>query len=106
MKPHRDASELAARLSTAAGKPPALPAAPSKEEVPVANTITPAPPAIRPAATTPKGRPTTDTIGISLRPARTLLQRYTIAAAERTRETGRVVSAQEIMLEQLEHGPS
>lgn len=103
MKPHRDASELAARLSTAAGKPPALPAAApaALEEVPVAKTGTPA---TRPA--TPKGRPTTDTIGISLRPARTLLQRYTIAAAERTRKTGRVVSAQEIMLEQLEHGPS
>lgn len=66
-------------------------------------TVTPAP-APRPAI--PKGRPATDTIGISLRPARTLLQRYTIAAAERTRKTGRVVSAQEIMLEQLEHGPS
>jgi hypothetical protein len=71
--------------------------------VPVAPKTTPAP-ARR--ATAPKGRPATDTIGISLRPARTLLQRYTIAAAERTRATGRVVSAQEIMLEQLEHGPS
>jgi len=102
MKPNRDASELAARLSTAASKPPALPAAPT-QEVPVAPKTTPAP-ARRAAA--PKGRPATDTIGISLRPARTLLQRYTIAAAERTRATGRVVSAQEIMLEQLEHGPS
>jgi hypothetical protein len=102
MKPHRDASELAARLSKAASKPPALPVVPDTE-VPVAETITPAP-TIRPAA--PKGRPATDTIGISLRPARTLLQRYTIAAAERTRKTGRVVSAQEIMLEQLEQGPS
>lgn len=100
MKPNRDASELAARLSTAASKPPALPAAP---EGPIAPTITPAP-ARRPAAA--KGRPATDTIGISLRPARTLLQRYTMAAAERTRATGRVVSAQEIMLEQLEQGPS
>jgi hypothetical protein len=104
MKPNRDASELAARLSTAASKPPALPAAPAvQEEVPVAKTTTPTP-RNRPAA--PKGRPATDTIGISLRPARSLLRRYTIAAAERTRETGRVVSAQEIMLEQLEHGPS
>jgi len=102
MKPNRDASELAARLSTAASKPPALPAAPAPEG-PIAPTITPAP-ARRPAAA--KGRPATDTIGISLRPARTLLQRYTMAAAERTRATGRVVSAQEIMLEQLEQGPS
>jgi hypothetical protein len=104
MKPNRDASELAARLSTAASKPPALPAPPvaQEEEVPVARTITPAP-RRQPAAS--KGRPATDTVGISLRPARTLLQRYTIAAAERTRATGRVVSAQEIMLEQLEQGP-
>jgi hypothetical protein len=102
MKPNRDASELAARLSTAASKPPTLPTAPVAQELPVAKPATPAP-EIRPA--TPKGRPATDTVGISLRPARTLLQRYTIAAAERTRETGRVVSAQEIMLEQLEQGP-
>jgi hypothetical protein len=102
MKPNRDASELAARLSTAASKPPALPPVPDTA-VPIAKMTTLAPES-RPAA--PKGRPATDTIGISLRPARTLLQRYTIAAAERTRTTGRVVSAQEIMLEQLEHGPS
>ncbi len=103
MKPNRNASELAARLATAASKPPALPAAPAAEEVPIARTI-PSAPAKRPPAS--KGRPATDTIGISLRPARALLQRYTIAAAERTRATGRVVSAQEIMLEQLEQGPS
>ena len=101
MKPNRSASELAARLATAASKPPALPTAPA-EEAPVVSTTTTAP-MRRPAA--PKGRPATDTIGISLRPARTLLHRYTIAAAERTRQTGRVVSAQEIMLEQLERGP-
>ncbi len=103
MNPNHDASELTDRLSTAASKPPALPASAAAHEVPVAKTTTPVP-ASRPAA--PKGRPATDTIGISLRPPRTLLQRYTMAAAERTRETGRVVSAQEIMLEQLEHGPS
>lgn len=104
MKPNRDASELAARLTTAASKPPTLPAMATSEEPRPAKTAAPAPPVTR--SKTPKGRPPTDTIGISLRPARTLLQRYTIAAAERTRKTGRVVSAQEMMLEQLEQGPS
>jgi hypothetical protein len=42
---------------------------------------------------------------MTLRPTRALLTRYTLAAAERTRAAGRVVSAQEIMLEQLERGP-
>ena len=103
MKPNRDASELAARLATAASKPPALPAAPAEKTALVDAPAQMAP--VRPPAA-PKGRPASDTIGISLRPARTLLQRYTIAAAERTRQIGRVVSAQEIMLEQLEQGPS
>jgi hypothetical protein len=47
---------------------------------------------------------TTDTVGITLRPSRELLVRYRNAAAERTKKEGRVVSAQEIMLEVLEHG--
>jgi hypothetical protein len=45
------------------------------------------------------------TVGITLRPSRVLLTRYTLAAAERTRQEGRVVSAQEIMMEMLEQGP-
>jgi len=39
-----------------------------------------------------------------LRPERELLTRYTLAAAERTKKEGRVVSAQEIMLEVLQRG--
>jgi hypothetical protein len=46
-----------------------------------------------------------DTKGITLRPSKKLLNRYTLAAADRTRKEGRVISAQEIMLEQLERGP-
>jgi hypothetical protein len=34
-----------------------------------------------------------------------LVNRYVLAAADKTREKGRVVSAQEIMLAQLEKGP-
>ena len=39
-----------------------------------------------------------------MRPSKSLLQRYTLAAADRTRKAGRVISAQEIMLERLEDG--
>ena len=42
---------------------------------------------------------------MSLRPRREVLTRYVLAASERARETGRVVSAQHIMLEVLERGP-
>lgn len=54
---------------------------------------------------TRKGRPASDTKGITLRVPKTLLKRYTLAAADRTRELGRVVSAQEVMLERLDDGP-
>jgi len=45
-----------------------------------------------------------DTVPISLRPHRKLLTRYVNAAADRMRETGRTISAQQIMLEVLERG--
>ena len=50
----------------------------------------------------PKAAP--DTVGITLRPDRALLNRYTIAAADRTRKEGKVISAQQIMIEVLERG--
>jgi len=53
-----------------------------------------------------KNNVTGDRVPITLRPPKALLERYTYAAADRSREIGRVVSAQEIMLEQLERGPS
>ncbi len=52
-----------------------------------------------------KGRPAAETKGITLRVPKALLRRYTLAAADRTRELGRVVSAQEVMLERLDGGP-
>jgi hypothetical protein len=89
MKPNRDANELAARLTSAASKP-----------VPLPKTHT--------EATEKKTAPRKDgnkrTIGISLRPSQALLNRYTLEAAKRTQETGRVISAQQIMLEVLEKG--
>jgi hypothetical protein len=53
----------------------------------------------------PSEEPEDDTVPISLRPRRELLMRYVLAASERTREAGRVISAQQIMLERLEGGP-
>jgi hypothetical protein len=42
------------------------------------------------------------TIPITIRPDEELLKCYTLAAAERTKRTGKVVSAQQIMMEVLE----
>jgi hypothetical protein len=114
MKPHRNASELAARLGAAANKPLPLPEPTPLTLVPtpapMASTTvaaaTPAPVAYEPARAAPKKakrvEEVKETVAITLRPSRTMLTRYTMAAAERTRETGRVISAQEMMLEQLE----
>jgi hypothetical protein len=45
-----------------------------------------------------------DTMQLTLRPTRALYGRYVAAAADRSRQEGRMVSAQEIMLEILEKG--
>lgn len=92
MKPAKNADDLAARL-----------APPSKEELVTALTeAANTPPQRFPKATRkPKGRPTRETVGITLRLPKTLLTRYTMDAAELTKQKGRVVSAQEVMLEQL-----
>jgi hypothetical protein len=97
MKPNRDANELAARLGAAASKPVPLPEMAAQ---PVANQEA------RTQVPKQKASKTrSDTVGITLRPSRALLSRYTLAAAERTRQEGRVVSAQEVMIEILERGP-
>ena len=43
-----------------------------------------------------------DTVPITLRPTSALLNKFVLKASERTREEGRVVSAQQIMIEALE----
>lgn len=103
MKPTRDAAALAASLTTAANAslplPERVPAdvvAISRREAPKAEPAE----AKRPA----KVKAMADTVGITLRPERELLARYTMAAADRTKKEGRVVSAQEIMLEVLQRG--
>jgi hypothetical protein len=105
MKPNRDASELAARLAGAAATPVPLPIPSPPANVPAPVRETPAVPHKAAPEAARKGRPAVQTVGITLRPPKTLLQRYTLAAAERTRKTGRVISAQEMMLERLEDGP-
>jgi hypothetical protein len=102
MKPHRDAATLAAALTNAAAAPlplpeRALPVAANSSVAPVAASAPP-PPKSAKAKTLP------DTVGITLRPDRALLLRYTNEAADRTRKEGRVISAQQIMLEVLERG--
>jgi hypothetical protein len=107
MKPNRDASELAARLGSAMAKPPPLPSNDATQADAPPPSI-PTPERSKPVAeprTARRGRPVIDTKGITLRPSKKLLNRYTLAAADRTRKEGRVISAQEIMLEQLERGP-
>ena len=106
MKPSRDACRpggltlpppLPPRFGSPSGRHPNRPICPAP---PVA--VAPAPkPARKPSAAAPAA-----TVGITLRPDSKLLNRYTLAAADRTREEGRVISAQQIMLEVLErHAP-
>lgn len=104
MKPTRDAAALAASLTNAANASLPLPdragavvAMPTRPEAPAEAE---APRARKPG----KAKSAADTVGITLRPERELLNRYTMAAAERTKKEGRVVSAQEIMLEVLQRG--
>ena len=106
MKKHRDADDLAARITAAANQPPVMLLAPmaTSETPEPAREATPR----KPSKLRPKQKSTKElegnTVPISLRPGRALLNRYIIAASERTREAGRVISAQQIMLEVLERG--
>ena len=103
MKPNRDALALAASLTSAANTPLPLP----KERVTDETAVFAASETkgnISPVKTAAKARRGVDKAQITLRPDRGLLDDYTFEAAERTKITRRVVSAQEIMLEVLERG--
>lgn len=106
MKPNRDAAALAAALTSAAATPVPLPpraAPPANDPAPSAQAVAPveAPP---PKKASKKAKAQPDTVGITLRPDRALLLRYTNEAADRTRAEGKVISAQQIMIEVLERG--
>ena len=83
MKAAQGVTDLAATLSAAASAP--LVAAPAAK-----------------AAKKPAGEG--GTMQMTLRPSRSLYARYVGQAAERSKEEGRSVSVQEIMLEVLEKG--
>lgn len=109
MKQHRDAGALAARLSAAAATPVPLPSAPEPAEEPqaAAPIIVGAAPKVKrggAAKTAANKNAAAGSRPITLRPTPELLNRYVLAAAERTRQAGRVVSAQEVMLDVLERG--
>lgn len=110
MKKSPNSIDLAARIEAAAK----LPAGASR--VPPAVLVSPAPadkspvsdqgPALK-GSKQKKAKPKApDTVPITLRPSAELLNKYVLKSAERTREEGRVVSAQQIMIETLERsGP-
>ena len=108
MKPNRDSQALAASLAEkfaqAAAAPLPLPAQakPAAMVAPITlNAETPIEPKAEPKA---RVKVMADTVQMTLRPGRGLVSKYTNAAADRTRQVGKVVSAQEIMLEVLERG--
>jgi len=101
MKQPRDAAALAASLTNAANAPLPLP---ERATALLQRTETPPQTEQSQSKKAAKVKIMPDTVGMTLRPTRELLNDYTIAAAERTKAKGRVVSAQEIMLEVLERG--
>jgi len=73
----------------------------------LASTAPPTKSQVMPAAPTrPKAKKTEpkepDTVPITLRPSSALLSKFVLKASDRTREEGRVISAQQIMIEALE----
>lgn len=107
MKQPKKVEDLAASLRAASAAPlvsPSVAVAPAS--VPAATE----PPAVgertvAPAKATGKGKKEpADTMQLTLRPTRTLYARYVAAAADRSRQAGRMVTPQEVMLEILEKG--
>jgi hypothetical protein len=104
MKKNREASELAARLAAAARQPAGTSSVPMPPQI----TAEPAAkPTIARAAAEPAKQKKTkmkepQTVPITLRPDSALWNKFVLKASERTREEGRVISAQQIMLEALE----
>jgi hypothetical protein len=104
MKKNRDSSELAARIAAAASQPAgtkSAPAAAVPTPVLVSSTAE-AKVAVPARSKRKKTKPEQDTVPITLRPSSALLSKFVLKASERTREEGRVISAQQIMLEALE----
>ncbi len=104
MKKSSNASDLAARIAAAAKQPAGMSSVPTPSqaipepaEKPVVAQATPEP--VKAKKAKPKEP---QTIPITLRPDSALWNKFVLKASERTRQEGRVVSAQQIMLETLE----
>lgn len=104
MKAPKAVDDLAARLTSAAAAPLVAPAAPAAPAPVVSEPA--ATPAKRERKAVPKKgtgkKEPADTQQMTLRPTRALISRYVAAAADRSRQAGRMVSPQEVMLEILE----
>jgi hypothetical protein len=109
MKQPKGVDDLAARLGAAAASPlvlsPATVApAPAAEAAPARPRTRTAAKQAKPAEKGATKKEPADTMQLTIRPTRTLYARYVSAAADRSRQLGRMVSAQEVMLEILEKG--
>jgi hypothetical protein len=116
MKPARDSAALAASLTQAAKTPLPLPGMPPEGAAVPANESIGRPDGysleernveiagVRPPKKVAKQKIVSETVQVTLRPRRGLLERYIVAAADRTREEMKPISPQQIMLEVLERG--
>jgi hypothetical protein len=110
MKKNSNASELAARIAAAARQPAGMTSVPTPPQATQEPSPKPTPTkAVETTAKTStvvkkaKQKPQAQqTIPITLRPDANLWNKFVLKASERTKEEGRVVSAQQIMLEALE----
>ncbi|MDR8093057.1 hypothetical protein KPB05_37000 [Burkholderia gladioli] len=114
MKQPKKVQDLAASLLAASHAPlvstPAVAAPAPAAPAPAPAASEPSPARERseaPAKAAGKGKgkkEPADTMQLTLRPTRTLYARYVAAAADRSRQAGRMVTPQEVMLEILEKG--
>lgn len=112
MKQPKKVQDLAASLLAASHAPlvstPAVAAPAALAPAPAASEPSPARERSEaPAKAAGKGKgkkEPADTMQLTLRPTRTLYARYVAAAADRSRQAGRMVTPQEVMLEILEKG--
>lgn len=108
MKPNHGAVALAAALTNAASAPLQTPerklngAEVAEQPEAVSSDALPLPQRSRRA---PKMKELADTVQMTLRPRREVVESYVCEAAERSKREGRMISAQQIMLEVLETGP-
>jgi len=106
MKKNSHSSDLAAKLAAAASQPAGAATIPTPVLVSQSQAAKAPVSELPPEPTRPKQKrikpKEPDTVPITLRPSSELLNKFVLKAAERTREEGRVVSAQQIMIETLE----